>query len=214
MAAADDVESFLDAPAEVAIAQVASARLGRGCDGKDALDSDVVSHLRQACARGEGEACADLGALRACELGGARGDGVTLATLERACALGSPAGCWSFAGALVAGDLGTRDVARGLRVYHRACAGGYARACGSLGALLIAVRSPGAARRATAYLDEACAGGDLDGCVDLAKTGAPKAAEQLRRGCDDGNGRACRMLAELGAARAGSPLAASAPAAP
>ncbi len=184
MAAADDVDSFLDAPvssprahgapaelrapAELALAQASSAPAVRACERRSPARPEAASAYKKACTDGDGDACAELGVVHMCGDGVEKNEPGALAMFERSCALGSAQGCEQFASVLIAGSLGRRDAARGLRIQHRACSDGSVRACGSLGALLMVLGTPSAVTRALTYLEKACDGGHLDSCGNIA----------------------------------------------
>lgn len=124
------------------------------------------------CAAGVGPACFALAMARPMPPGRASAQWDERARLHRkACDAGVPLGCF-FAGDLVARGL-AREAAspiEGLALLTQACREGVTRACGRIGIIIRdGVYPPAAPSTGGQIVSKACAAGDRDACMEVAK---------------------------------------------
>jgi TPR repeat protein len=162
----------------------------------------------RACAAGDGAACNDLGVLHAKGLGFPVETERAEALYRVACDRGSVEGCANLAMARTWGTDAPEAVARAAGAVENACVSSRnARACSVLGVL----RSRGSAmardtKEGVAYLERACALGDMAACDGLGKAyllGDGVSADDVtamrlfRRACDAARADACTDLAAM-----------------
>lgn len=166
------------------------------------------ARLRDACDRGDGDACVDLG-IRHDRGAGVAADPVVAAALyRRACDLGNPRGCYDLGVAHHDGAGVARDEARARALFERACDGGYAAACLNLGVAFERSGDPSELTAAAERYARACAADDVEvirlACFNLALLhanglGVPRdrarAVAWFTRGCDHDDSKSCTQLA-------------------
>jgi len=107
--------------------------LAVACAG-DATRSEDPAGQREACNRGDGKACYELGARYQLGVEAPRDLERAIAFWQRGCELGSAPSCGQLGTVMEHGLAGrTRNLPVARRFYKRACDGGDAQACRSLG---------------------------------------------------------------------------------
>lgn len=162
----------------------------------------------EACEKGEGTACAQLGSSVLKAHDGLSGDTKKgIALIRKSCSLHSAVGCRLLADKLRIGSSVERDEAKARELYQDACELQSPRACGALGDMMIAgAGGSREAERGYRLVAKACAEDEPSACVTQAKAlreakGVAKnvllARSLLERACDKHFAAACWELGGL-----------------
>jgi len=172
--------------------------------GSESDVEDQIALYDKGCKLGSGEACDSLGVLASVSRNYFYDADLQEAAryYDWACALEEPTGCYNLATAYAKGEGVDVNVAESARLLYRGCRLDDARSCMHLGALVETGGEgfPASPASAPVYYAQACALGDMDGCVDLGvcfrdgvgtKRDEARARATFAKACDKGDGTAC-----------------------
>jgi uncharacterized protein len=145
----------------------------------------AAKFYREACKKGDGRSCSNLGILYRTGKGVTRDRQRARHLYKKACDGGQVGGCFNLGWLYRTGTGVAKDVARAAALYKRACKGGVGRGCTKLGRLYekgegVSTSMP----RAAALYGQACDAGVRTGCFYLAAMvaeGAPGVRRNLSK---------------------------------